>query len=277
MTTTDRGPAAGASPAEAPAVLVERDGHLLILTINRPHAMNAINADVSRLLGEALEAAEADREIRAVVLTGAGQRSFCAGADLKAVARGESLSPPGQESWGFAGYVTHAISKPTIAAVNGFALGGGTEIALASDLVVAADHAVFGLPEVTRGIIAGAGGAFRLPRQLPLKVAMRLVLTGDPLPAAEALRWGLVNEVVPAADLLATARALGERIARNAPLAVQASKRIALGISDEGDLADEREDWRRNGEAAVALMRSRDAREGPLAFTEKREPRWEGR
>jgi len=153
------------APEDQPAVLTERHGHVLLVTLNRPAVRNAVNLAVTLGLGDALEEAEHDRGIWAVVLTGAGDKAFCAGADLKAVARGESVVPeePVRAAWGFAGYVTHHISKPTIAAVNGFALGGGTEISLASDLVVAADTASFGLPEVKRGIYAGAGGLIRLP------------------------------------------------------------------------------------------------------------------
>src|SRR5262249_47582231 len=152
-----------------PVVLTRQEGRVLVVTLNRPRVRNAVNLAVSLALGDALERAEADRDIWAVVVTGAGDKAFCAGADLKAVARGETIMPadPRRAAWGFAGYVSHHISKPTIAAVNGFALGGGTEICLASDLVVAARTASFGLPEVRRGLYAGAGGVFRLPAQIP--------------------------------------------------------------------------------------------------------------
>ena len=150
----------------APAVLVERRGNVLVITINRPEARNAINAAVSIGIGDALEEAQHDPDVRAVVLTGSGDRSFCAGADLKAIARRENLYHPDHGEWGFAGYVHHFIDKPTIAAVNGTALGGGTELALASDLVVADELAKFGLPEVKRGLIAAAGGVFRIVDQL---------------------------------------------------------------------------------------------------------------
>ncbi|MFJ4828625.1 crotonase/enoyl-CoA hydratase family protein [Streptomyces sp. NPDC088747] len=258
------------------AVLVEDRGHVRVVTLNRPEARNAVDQELSLLLGTALEEAEADPVVRAVVVTGAGDKAFCAGADLKAVARGETIIPPGREAWGFAGYVDHPIGKPVIAAVNGFALGGGTEIALASDLVVAADTAAFGLPEVRRGIIAAAGGAFRLVAQLPPKVAMELLLTGDTLSAAEAKDLGLVNRVVPQDRVLAEAVALAERIAANAPLAVQASKRIAKGISD-GSVAAEEDRWSHSHAEARAVMRSADAKEGPRAFAEKRAPVWQAR
>ncbi|WP_319683459.1 crotonase/enoyl-CoA hydratase family protein, partial [Streptomyces ipomoeae] len=260
----------------APAVLVERRGHVMVVTLNRPEARNAVNAAVARGIGNALEEADRAPEIRAVVITGAGDKAFCAGADLKAVARGENIMPPEAEAWGFAGYVRHHIGKPTIAAVRGFALGGGTEIALASDLVVAAEDAHFGLPEVKRGIIAAAGGAFRITAQLPPKVAMELLLTGDPLDAATARDLGLVNRVVPAEKVLDEALALAERIAANAPLAVQASKRIARGITT-GRVDAEQAAWDLSHQEARTVMTSQDAQEGPRAFAEKRTPVWQAR
>ncbi|KRE56055.1 enoyl-CoA hydratase [Arthrobacter sp. Soil736] len=259
------------------AVRVERRGHVLIVTLNRPEARNAINLDVMIGVGEALELAEADSNIWVVIITGAGEKSFCAGADLKAAASGELTSDNDRiRRWGFAGYVHHHISKPTIAAVNGFALGGGTEIVLASDLAVAAEHATFGLPEVKRGIYAGAGGAFRLGQQIPKKAAMEVILTGQPITAARALELGLVNRVVPAESVLDAALELAEAICANAPLAVQASKRIANGIS-AGTVAADDEHWQRNGAEGARLMSSQDAREGMQAFAEKREPVWQGK
>jgi len=265
-------------PTSLPAVLVERRGHVMIVTINRPEARNAINEAVWLGVGEALAEADRDADVRVVIVTGAGDQSFCAGADLKALSRGERIAPadPVKVAWGFAGLVSHAISKPMIAAVNGTALGGGTEIALACDLAVAADSASFGLPEVKRGILAGAGGAFRLVQQLPKKLAMEMLLTGDPITASRALELGLVNAVVPRDALLETALKLAERIVVNAPLSVQASKRIALGIAD-GRIASDDAAWAQTRKESVALMRSEDAREGPKAFAEKRAPVWQGR
>lgn len=267
-----------AETTQSQAVLVERKGHVMVVTLNRPDARNAINRDVWVGVGSALAEAESDVEVRAVIVTGAGDQSFCAGADLKALSRGESIAPedPEQIAWGFAGIVSHAISKPLIAAVNGTALGGGTEIALACDLVVAAEGAKFGLPEVKRGILAGAGGAFRLVQQLPRKIGMEMLLTGDPIDAARALDLGLVNAVVPAGELLDAAMKLADRIVVNAPLSVQASKRIALGIA-EGKIAADEPGWSATRRESRTVMRSEDAREGPRAFAEKRAPEWKGR
>lgn len=259
-----------------PAALTERRGNVMIITINRPEARNAVNAAVSTAVGDALEQAQHDPDVRAVVITGAGEKSFCAGADLKAIARRENLYHPDHGEWGFAGYVRHFIDKPTIAAVNGTALGGGTELALASDLVVAEERAKFGLPEVKVGLIAGAGGVFRIVHQLPRKVALEMLLTGEPITAAEALKWGLINQVVPNGTVLEAALALAERVTVNAPLSVQASKRIAYG-ADDGVIPDDEPGWGRTAREFRALLKSEDAKEGPLAFAEKRQPVWKAR
>lgn len=258
------------------AVLAERRGHVLLVTINRPEARNAVNTRVTLGVGEALEYADAHDDVWVVVLTGAGDKSFCAGADLKEAAAGIRLDDPRAASWGFAGFVTHAISKPIIAAVNGFALGGGTEIVLASDLAVAAETASFGLPEIKRGILAGGGGAFRLARQIPAKIAMEVILTGEPITAQRALEVGLINRVVPGTGLLDAAFALADRIMANAPLSVQASKRIARGITG-GAVAAEAADWERTRADSMAVRASADADEGLRAFAEKRAPNWQGR
>ncbi|QLL06389.1 crotonase/enoyl-CoA hydratase family protein [Mycobacterium vicinigordonae] len=259
----------------APGALTERRGNVMIITINRPEARNAINGAVSIAVGDALEEAQHDPEVRAVVITGAGDKSFCAGADLKAIARRENLYHPDHPEYGFAGYVHHFIDKPTIAAVNGTALGGGTELALASDLVVADERAQFGLPEVKRGLIAAAGGVFRIMEQLPRKVAMQLLMTGEPLSAADAHRWGLINEVVKG-PVLDAALELADRVTCNAPLSVQASKRIAYGV-DDGVVTGDEPGWDRTVREMKTLIRTEDAREGPLAFAEKREPVWKAR
>jgi crotonobetainyl-CoA hydratase len=263
---------------EAQPVTVETRGHVMIVTINRPEARNAINAQVHEGVGDALEAADGDANIRAVIVTGAGDKAFCAGADLVALSRGESLAPDDKvkQAWGFAGLVSHPISTPVIAAVNGHALGGGLEIALACDLVVAVDDAKFGLPEPKRGLFAAAGGVFRLGQQLPKKVAMEMILTGDPISAERALALGLINAIAPREALLDTALALAERITVNAPLSVQASKRVAEGILD-GKVAREEEAWRQNQAEAVRVFTSADSREGPRAFAEKRTPVWQAK
>lgn len=258
------------------AAAVERRGNVALITINRPDARNAVNGAVSTAVGDVLEAAQRDPEVWAVVITGAGDKSFCAGADLKAISRGENLYHPDHAEWGFAGYVHHFIDKPTIAAVNGTALGGGSELALASDLVVACESASFGLPEVKRGLIAGAGGVFRIVDQLPRKVALELLFTGEPMSAADALTWGLVNEVVPDGSVVEAALALAGRITVNAPLSVQASKRVAYG-ADGGSIADEEPKWERTTREFSKLLQSDDAKEGPLAFAEKRQPVWKAR
>ncbi|BBX23561.1 enoyl-CoA hydratase [Mycolicibacter terrae] len=258
------------------AVLVERRGNVLVITINRPEARNAINGAVSTGIGDALAQAQDDDAVRAVVLTGAGDKSFSAGADLKAIANRENIYHPDHPEWGFAGYVQHFIDKPTIAAVNGTALGGGTELALASDLVVAEQRAQFGLPEVKRGLIAGAGGVFRIIDQLPRKIALEVVYTGEPISAADAGRWGLVNRVVDDGGALQAALELAEQITGNAPLSVRASKRIAYGVED-GAIPGEVADWARTAREFSTLLRSEDAKEGPRAFAEKRAPVWKAR
>ncbi|KZS63650.1 crotonase/enoyl-CoA hydratase family protein [Mycobacterium ostraviense] len=259
-----------------PAALVEHRGNVMVITINRPEARNAVNGAVSIAVGDALDDAQHDPDVRAVVITGVGDTSFCAGADLKAIARRENIYHPDHADWGFAGYVHHFIDKPTIAAVNGTALGGGTELALASDLVVAHERAKFGLPEVKRGLIAAAGGVFRIVNQLPRKLAMELLLTGEPITAADAYDWGLINQVVREGSVLDAALTLAARVTVNAPLSVQASKRIAYGV-DDGVITDEEAGWQRTVREMSSLIRSEDAKEGPSAFAEKREPVWKAR
>jgi enoyl-CoA hydratase/carnithine racemase len=256
----------------ADELLRERRGHVEILTINRPEARNAINGAVSKAMGAALDELAEDPEVWVVVLTGSGDKAFSAGMDLKAFAAGEGaaiIDAPG----GLGGIVKREFEKPLIAAVNGSALAGGCEIMLSCDLVVAADHALFGIPEVQRGLMAGAGGLLRLPRRLPLAVAMELALTGDPIDARRALELGLVNRVVPADRLMEETLVLAERIAANAPLAVRYSKQV---MRQAGELTDEQA-WPINDAAAGVVFASEDAMEGPVAFAEKRPPRWTGR
>lgn len=257
-----------------PAAVLERDGDVAVITLNRPHALNAVDAALSAAVGAALEELQADDALRVGVVTGAG-RAFCAGADLKAIAAGRSITAPDHPEWGFAGLVEHAVDKPLVAAVNGFALGGGTEVMLACDLAVLSEDAALGLPEATRGLFAGAGGLIHLPRQLPFKVAMEVALVGDPIAPADALRWGLVNRVVPTADVLSTAVELARRVAANAPLSVRTGRamvRAAVGAGSGWD----RDVWARQAAELEAILASRDAVEGATAFAEKRAPVWTG-
>jgi crotonobetainyl-CoA hydratase len=264
--------------AEA-AALYEVRGRVAIITLNRPDALNAVNAALSTAVGEGLEAAAADPDVRAIVVTGTG-RAFCAGADLKELSHGRSIHAEGHSEWGFAGLIQHWVDKPVIAAVNGFAMGGGTEIALACDLAVAADTAKFGLPEVKRGLYAAAGGVIRLQRQVPMKRALELVLTGEGIDADTAAAWGLINRVVPAGSELEAALELANVIAANAPLAVQVSKQMVhrtwSGASDWNVAWSSEDPWQANDEALSVVFSSNDAIEGPMAFAEKREPRWSG-
>ena len=244
--------------SEEDPLLTSLDDGVLTLTINRPEARNAVNLPVATALGTALERASSDNDVRVLILTGTGQDSFCAGADLKSVARGERLRPDdaGAEAWGFAGFTSHPISKPIIAMVNGAAIGGGLELVLACDLAVAADTGVFGLPEVKHGIYPAAGGAFRLPAQVPRKVALQMILTGEPIEAERAYELGLVNMVVPSEQLASSTRQLAGRIAALRPKAVQAAKRVAQGIV-AGEIPGEAEHWARSAAEWAMLGQSR--------------------
>lgn len=259
-------------------VLVEQREHVLLVTLNRPEVRNAVDRFVHEGVGNALELAEHEPAIRCVIITGAGDKAFCAGADLLALSRGEPLMPADRDKrkWGFAGIASHPISKPTIGCINGDAFGGGLEIALACDLAVAVDTARFGLPEPKRGLFAAAGGVFRLPRQLPYKIAMEMILTGDPIDAQRALALGLVNTLSPRETLLDAAFALAARIAANAPLAVQAAKRVANGII-AGAVAEEEDAWALSNQEIIAILSTQDLREGTRAFAEKRPPNWSAR
>ena len=253
-------------------VRVERDGPVTTVIINRPQARNAVDRPTADALAAAFLEFENDNNARVAVLCGEGG-TFCAGADLKAISRGENLYHPDHAEWGFAGYARHFIDKPTIAAVNGSALGGGTELVLASDLAVAEEGATFGLPEVKRGLLAAAGGVFRIVDQLPRKVALELIFCGEAISAARAAELGLLNQVVPNGDALSAALALAERIGGNAPLSVQASKRVALGAQG-GVIPTEVPKWEQTTREYSVLKLSSDAKEGPLAFAEKRQPVW---
>jgi crotonobetainyl-CoA hydratase len=255
-------------------VLAERFAGILTITINRPQARNSVNQVVAARLGALLEDAARDADVQALVVTGAGEKAFCAGADLVEAAARKGL--PARQPWGWAQFVNHPIDKPVIAAVNGAALGGGLELALACDLVVASETAIFGLPEVKVGLLAAGGGVFRLPEQIPRKIAMEMLLSGDPIDAERAWQLGLVNRIVPPEHLLEEAHALAMRIAANAPLSVAASKRVAYGIVD-GRLPAEDENWRACLDARDALVQSEDFAEGVRAFSERRKPVWRAR
>lgn len=261
------------STSAAPAVLIERlPDHVALVTLNRPEARNAVNGDVARGLEAAIDETEADGDVWVVILTGSGSDAFSAGADLKAVSggRGNELRT---ERGGFAGFVHAKRSKPWIAAVNGPALAGGCEIALACDLRVAVPGSRFGLPEVKRGLVAAAGGLYRLPRALPRAVALEMILTGDPIGAERALQMGLVNALAEPAALMEAARALAARIAVNAPMAVRASLGVARLAADLTDAELQAE----SAKAQQLVAANEDYKEGPLAFIEKRAPRWTGR
>jgi enoyl-CoA hydratase/carnithine racemase len=256
----------------ADEVLYAVEGRMVVITLNRPEARNAINGAVATAMQEILHRFESDPEVWVAILTGAGNRAFSAGADLKAMAAGEGQLIETEEG-GFGGFVRFPRTKPVIAAVNGAALAGGTEFVLACDLVVAVEEAEFGLPEVARGIIAAGGGLFRLPLAIPRARAIELILTAGRITAREAHQLGLVNQVVPAAELMPTAKGLAARICANAPLAVRES----LAIAKRAHELSEAEAWARSREARTRIMQTADAQEGPRAFAEKREPKWTGR
>ncbi len=254
-------------------VRVERDNEILWITIDRPAVLNALNPLAHREIAAALDDYAADPALRVAVLTGAGERAFCVGSDLKARAVTNADDHP---ATGFAG-LTHRFDllKPVIAAVNGLALGGGTEIVAACDLAYAADHAEFGLPEPRVGLAAlGGGGLHRLARNMPLKYAMDLVLTGRRIKAEEAKQLGLINDVVPRAGLKARVRAVAEQIVAGAPLAIEASKQVMLQSLAHPDLQTA---LRSRYPAIERMLASADAKEGQAAFVEKRPPRWQGR
>ena len=259
--------------AEGGAVLFEVvEPHIALVTINRPEARNAVNGAVAQALEAAVARVEQDPEIRAAILTGAGPHAFCAGADLKEVSagRGNTL---GTERGGFGGFVRAPRAKAWIAAAQGHALAGGLELLLACDMAVAAETATFGLPEVKRSLVAAAGGVFRLPRALPRAIALEMIATGDAIPAARAAQFGLVNQVVPAAEVREAALALARRIVAAAPVAVRESLSIARRAGELDDAAL----WALSGAASARIRETEDFREGPRAFVEKRAPRWTGR
>jgi enoyl-CoA hydratase len=249
-------------------VELERRDHIALVTLNRPEARNAVSPEVSQTMAALLDEIEADEALRAVVLTGRGE-VFSAGADLKVVAQGNA-NDIARGKGGFAGVVTRDFPKPLIAAVNGPALAGGFEIVLSCDLVVAADTARFGIPEVKRGLMAAAGGLIRLPKRVPLAIALELAMTGDPIDAQRALQLGLVNRVVGADQVVDEAIALAERIGENSPIAVRNSRRL---VREAAELSEE-EGWKRTLELMMPVFETGDAIEGATAFAEKRPPVW---
>jgi enoyl-CoA hydratase len=250
-------------------VLTEYGDGIAVMTINRPEARNAVNRAVAVALAQALDELDAREDIAVGVITGAGG-TFCAGMDLKAFLTGELPSVDGR---GFGGLTMAPPAKPLIAAVEGYALAGGCEVALACDMVVAADNARFGIPEVTRGLVAAAGGLLRLPQRIPYQVAMEFALTGAMMEAPRAYELGLVNRVTAPGEALAGALELARTVAKNAPLAVRITKQVI--VSSAAWSPDQM--WQRQGEMIAPIFTSQDAREGAQAFAEKRPPKWQGR
>ncbi len=258
-----------ADAPEQPAVLTERRGNVLLITLNRPQVRNAVNAALAEGVGKALDELDADGELSVGVLTGAGG-FFCAGMDLGAFVKGES---PWYGDRGFAGIAQRSADKPLIAAIEGFAVAGGMEIALACDLIVAAQGAKLGIPEVKRSLVAAGGALLRLPRRMPYHVVMELALTGDPFPAERFHDLGLVNRLTPPGGAVDAALELAATLAKNGPLGLRAAKQI---LQEQWDWSTE-EMWAKQGEIAGPVMASEDAKEGAGAFKEKREPVWRGR
>jgi enoyl-CoA hydratase len=259
-----------AGSADEPPVLFERAGHVALLTLNRPRVHNAIDAEMADAIEAHVATVEADPAIRVAIIAARG-KSFCAGADLKQVSAGFG-QPVKARPGGFAGFVYADRQKPWIAAVHANAYGGGTEIALACDMIIAADDMSFTLPEVRRGLIPGAGGVIRAARFLPRPIALELIAGAAPLSARRAYELGMVNRLAPADRVLDEAKALAERIAANAPLAVRQAMRLTRAAADVGDA-----ELRAMQAEAVEIVRaSPDAAEGARAFVEKREPSWEG-
>jgi enoyl-CoA hydratase len=252
-----------------PAVLTERRDGVLVITLNRPDARNAVNAALAEGVGAALDELDADDDLRVGLLTGAG-KGFSSGMDLKAFVAGES---PYVEGRGFAGITQRSSRKPLIAAIEGFAVAGGFEVALSCDLIVASKGARLGIPEVKRSLVAAAGALFRLPRRIPYHLAMELALTGDPIDAERGHQLGLVNRLAEPGGALDAALELAGDIVKNGPLALVASKEI---VQESRDWTEE-ESWEKQAPIAGPVMGSEDAREGAIAFAEKRDPVWKGR
>lgn len=257
-------------------ILSKKEGHVLVVTIDRQKAMNSLDADANREMAGIWDTFERDDDLRVAIITGAGDRSFCAGADLKSLipAQRAAVREGKSDPWGFGGDLARGrkMSKPIIAAVNGHCLAGGLEIALACDIRIGTPNATFGLAEVKWAIIPGAGGTQRLPKAVPLGHALEMILTGDPVDAEEALRIGLINRIVPNDQLLESAMELATRIASRGPLAVRAARRaIFEGLGRDFDAGMALEELLFN-----EVIRTEDAQEGPRAFAEKRQPNFKG-
>lgn len=250
-------------------VLVEIKDGVMVVTLNRPHAKNAANRALAEGVAAAMDELDSNDDLRVAILTGAGG-TFCSGMDLKAFVSGEV---PHIEGRGFGGLTERPPRKPLIAAIEGYALAGGLELAISCDLIVAADNAKFGIPEVKRGLAAAAGGLVKLPRQIPPRLAMEMALTGDFVDAGQAQAMGLINRVVPQGSALEEALKLAAAIAANGPLAVATSKQVILESADWS--RDEM--WQKQQELVNAVFVSEDAIEGATAFAQKRAPNWKGR
>jgi enoyl-CoA hydratase len=255
--------------SEQPAVLTERRGGVLVITLNRPEVRNAVNAALAEGVAKALDELDGDDALSVGILTGAGG-FFCAGMDLGAFVKGES---PWYGDRGFAGIAQRASRKPLIAAIEGFAVAGGFEVALACDLVVAAKGAKLGIPEVKRSLVAAGGALLRLPKRMPYHVVMELALTGDPMPAERFHEFGVVNRLTEPGGTLDEALGLAATIAKNGPLALTASKQI---VQEQFDWSSD-EMWDKQGAISGSVFASEDAKEGATAFKEKRDPVWQGR
>jgi enoyl-CoA hydratase/carnithine racemase len=257
------------------AIATQERGHIRILTIDRPEVRNALDAKHAAQISEYIDRWESDSDVWAVIVTGAGDQAFSAGMDLKArhEANRSGLDAKESRGSGFAGLTGRSFAKPLIAAVNGVALGGGFELCLACDMVVAEEHARFALPEVKRGLFAGAGGVERLVRRIPLPLAAEYILTGDAMDAGRALQLGLVNQVVPKGQAVDAAVALAERVCKSSPLAVRVSKRVMRASVEIGQAEVDQVVL----EAIKEVTTSVDMREGVAAFVEKRPPVWTGR